>query len=59
MVCDGNLPGGLPLIIAQGVCGSISSIIYVWKLINYFGSRKAKVSELEYIKNKINKGAEK
>jgi hypothetical protein len=55
MVCANNPSGGWPLIIAQSVCGGISTTIFIWKMINYFAAKKAKMSELEYIKHKINK----
>jgi uncharacterized protein with PQ loop repeat len=45
---DQTLSGGLPLVIAQSVCGIISSIIFIWKLKNYFASKKIHISELEY-----------
>jgi hypothetical protein len=45
---DPTLSGGLPLTIAQSVCGVISSIIFIWKLKNYFASKKMHISELEY-----------
>ncbi|MDR3329962.1 MAG: hypothetical protein LBS76_01660 [Mycoplasmataceae bacterium] len=45
-----SLASGLPLIIAQSVCGTISSIIFIWKLKNYFAAKKAKVTELHYCK---------
>lgn len=44
-----RLSSGLPLIIAQSICGIISLIIFIWKMINYFGAKSAGISELEYI----------
>lgn len=49
LVCDNDLSAGLPLIMAQSICGIISSIIFVWKLINYFNAKKLNMSELEYL----------
>jgi uncharacterized protein with PQ loop repeat len=43
-----RLSSGLPLVIAQGTCGIISGIIFVYKMKNYFGAKKAKISELNY-----------
>lgn len=45
-----RLESGLPLIIAQGICGIISSIIFVWKLKNHAAAKKAKLTEVEYCK---------
>jgi hypothetical protein len=47
---DPTLSGGLPLVIAQSVCGTISSIIFIWKLKNYFIAKKLNISEEEYCK---------
>jgi uncharacterized protein with PQ loop repeat len=48
MTCNGNLDGGIPLVIAQSICGLISSTIFIWKLRNYFIAKKAGISELDY-----------
>ncbi|MDR1991581.1 MAG: hypothetical protein LBP70_02525 [Mycoplasmataceae bacterium] len=44
------LSSGLPLIIAQSICGLISSVIFGWKLKNYFRAKKANVTETQYCK---------
>lgn len=43
-----RLSSGLPLVIAQSVCGTISSIIFVWKIKNYLAAKRANVTELQY-----------
>jgi Spy/CpxP family protein refolding chaperone len=35
-------------VIAQSVCGTISSIIFCWKIKNYFNAKKAKLTEAQY-----------
>jgi hypothetical protein len=44
------LSSGLPLIIAQSICGIISSIIFIWKMRNYFAAKRAHITELQYCK---------
>lgn len=43
-----RLSSGMPLIIAQSICGVISSIIFGWKIKNYSAAKRAKVTELQY-----------
>jgi uncharacterized protein with PQ loop repeat len=43
-----RLSSGLPLVIAQSICGTISSIIFINKLKNYFAAKRAKITELQY-----------
>jgi hypothetical protein len=43
-----RLSSGLPLIIAQSICGIISSIIFIKKMKNYCAAKRAKISELLY-----------
>jgi hypothetical protein len=43
-----RLSNGLPLVVAQGICGIISAIIFVLKMKNYFAAKRANVSELHY-----------
>jgi hypothetical protein len=52
MTCNHLLSAGLPLVIAQSVCLTITTIIFIWKLINYFAAKKANISELEYLQKK-------
>jgi hypothetical protein len=40
-------------VIAQGVCGTISSIIFIWKLKNYLAAKKLNISEEEYCKRNM------
>jgi hypothetical protein len=42
------LSSGLPLIIAQSICGVISAIIFVWKIKNYAAAKRAQITELQY-----------
>jgi hypothetical protein len=43
-----SLSGGLPLIIAQSVCGIISSIIFIWKLHNKFAAQRLGITEAQF-----------
>ncbi|GHU47891.1 hypothetical protein FACS1894218_3340 [Bacilli bacterium] len=50
LILQNSISGGVPLVVAQGISGTSSSIIFIWKLKNYYGAKKAHMSELEYCK---------
>jgi uncharacterized protein with PQ loop repeat len=48
LLIENNVSAGLPLVVAQSICGINSMIIFIWKLKNYFIAKKANISEFEY-----------